>query len=760
MFVLAKADKVMYNYSNMENIKKLSLAVYWHMHQPVYELEGTYLMPWVRLHAIKDYLDMILILERFPKLKLNINIVPALIDSILDYTEKNANDIHSELTVADTNNLSDEEKSFIINNFFVTKFETMVYKNETYRYLYQKRFEKENFGRDDFNAQEYADLLAVFNLVWIDPVHYSRYPRLQELWDKKICYTKDDRIEIIEIQRQIMREIIPTIKKYIAQNRVEITTSPYYHAILPILLDIKSAVKKSRTSAGLPVNLGMLDDARLQVSAALDRIEDIFGVRPKGIWPPELCVGPKTLSLLSKAGIKWTISDEGTLSNSINFDFVRDFKGNLNDPYKLLKVYNYRTGDSEIDVIFRDRSIPHLINFEYAGINADMAANDLYEKIKTIQNRLLVSPDETHLLTIAADCENCWENYHNDGKDFLENIYGKITEDNTLETVLISDYIEKEQHKKTLKKIYSGSWIDKTFQYWIGDAEKNKAWTALKYTKDDFRNFVRTNKGYDGIARAKRELLIAEGSDWFWWYGEPNNSGQDFLFDYMFRERLKNVYHYLGLTPPEYLDNSIITKFEVPFKLPKRSISPSLDGLNSSSGDWYNAGTISMLDGPIFRENKNVDKINFGCDKDNIYFRLYVNKNVSERNFADRINQFYIYIRNATKAAHRAHIRLISRTDNPCPVLVEKFEHELTITLFKETLYPLRLTTVMHPDIWTLDNPDGIKMIYEDVIDISIPFDKIGIQSGETVEFFMANTDSAVRNTYIPQELLLSMVRE
>ena len=741
------------------NRKKLSLAIYWHMHQPVYELEGTYLMPWVRLHAVKDYLDMALFLDKFPKLKLNFNIVPALLDSIIDYSENNMNDIHSELTVSDTDNLSGEEKSFILNNFFNTKFETMVYKNETYRNLYQKRFSMENFGIDDFNAQEYADLMAVFNLVWIDPVHFDRYPRLRELWDKKYCYTKDDRIEILDIQRQIIREIIPTFKKYIQEGRIELTTSPYYHAILPILIDAKSAAKTGLTTAGLPEKLGMGDDARTQIKAGLDRIEDIFGVRPKGMWPPELCIGPKTLAVFAHEGIQWTISDEGILSSSLNFDFVRDFKGNLSDPYHLLKVYNYQTKKSDIDIVFRDRSIPHLINFEYAGINSDMAAGDLYEKIKTIQNKLLVSPDETHLLTIAADCENCWENYQNDGIEFLEKIYGLFEQDESLETVLISDYIEKDKHKKNLKKIFSGSWIDKTFQYWIGEPEKNKAWAALKTTKDDFNAFRKNNKNNPNLLAAKRELLIAQGSDWFWWYGEPNNSGQDFLFDYMFRERLKHVYTILGLNYPEYLDTSIITKIEAPFKLPKRAITPSLDGLSKSSDEWYNAGSISMLDGPVFRENKNVDKIDFGCDKDNIYFRLHVTKGAGEISFVDRINQFYIYTRNASKIGNRAHIRLISRTDNPYPILTEKFEHELTLTLIKDTLYPLRLTTVLHPDIWTLDNPEGIKMVYEDVIDVSIPFDKLGVSEGETVEFFMANTDSAVKNTYLPQEVLLSMSR-
>ena len=272
--------------------------------------------------------------------------------------------------------------------------------------------------------------------------------------------------------------------------------------------------------------------------------------------------------------------------------------------------------------------------------------------------------------------------------------------------------------------------------------------------------FIKNNKNHPSILAARRELLIAEGSDWFWWYGEPNNSGQDLLFDLMFRERLKKVYTTLDLQPPEYLDASIITKLEVPFKFPKRAISPNMDGLQSSSDDWYNAGTISMLDGPVFRENKNVDKIDFGCDKDNIYFRLHVNKGAGEISFADRINQFYIYTRNASRLGQRAHIRLISRTDNPYPILTEKFEHELTITLVKDTLYPLRMTTVLHPDVWTLDNPEGIKMVYEDVIDISIPFEKLGVKEGESVELFMANTDSAVRNTYLPQEVLLTMNRE
>ena len=283
-----------------KRVKKLSLAIYWHMHQPVYELEGTYLMPWVRLHAVKDYLDMVLILEKFPKLKLNFNIVPALLDAILDYTENGYHDIHSELTVSDTENLTDEEKAFILNNFFSSKYETMIYRSENYKELYQKRFAKDVAAIEDFSAQEFSDLMALFNLVWIDPVHFERYPRLQELWEKQNGYTQQDRVEIIDIQKQIIREIIPAYKKYIQTGRIELTTSPYYHSILPILIDVKSSTKNVITIEGLPQSLGMLDDAKYQIKSGLDRIEEVLECVRKVCGRLNCVWGLKLLTCLQK----------------------------------------------------------------------------------------------------------------------------------------------------------------------------------------------------------------------------------------------------------------------------------------------------------------------------------------------------------------------------------------------------------------------------------------------------------------------------
>ena len=341
----------------------------------------------------------------------------------------------------------------------------------------------------------------------------------------------------------------------------------------------------------------------------------------------------------------------------------------------------------------------------------------------------------------------------------MDKFYSLIENDNSLETVLISDYIEADEHKKPLNKISAGSCIDNSFKYWIGDPTKNKAWAYLKLAKDTLDQYKTKKSQNADIQTALNELMIAEGSDWFWWYGEPNNSGQDFVFDFMFREHLKNVYIALNENIPDHLNESLITKFEIPFKRPAREISPRMDGLSDSDNDWYNSGLISLLDGPVHRENKNIDKINFGCDKNNMYFRLHINKNMSEKSFTERINQFYIYLRNATHAGTRAYIRLISKTDNPYPILREKFENELTLTLVKDTLYPPRLSKCLHQNMWTLANPEGVNMVYKDVIDLCVPFDTIGVNEGETAEFFIANTDSGVKNTYIPQEIMLSMMR-
>ena len=554
--------------------------------------------------------------------------------------------------------------------------------------------------------------------------------------------------------------IIPTYKEFLEKGRIEITTSPYYHPILPILLDNKATQENLPNSDASLFDLDMKEDAKLQTKYALDRIEEIFGKRPVGMWPSEHCISPEELELFKELGIEWAISDEGILTNSIDFEFVRDFKGYLEDPYFLMKSYKYKTKNSDIKMIFRDSVLPNLIGFEYANHEPKVAAADLYDRIKVIQNKLQSSPDKHHLLTIAMDGENCWENYFEDGHPFLEAIYSMIEEDDSLETVLISDYLANEKYHKKLEKIHSGSWINKNFQLWIAEPIKNLAWTYLKQANEDLNNYIKKNPNDENIKLARRELMINQGSDWYWWYGEPNDSGQDHIFDYLFREHLKNVYKHVGLEYPSHLNMPLISISAKPLRYPQSSISPKLDGMENQDDDWENAGCINMPDGPIIQASKLFDKVCYGSDENNFYLRLYLNPSPSEKiEDSPNLNQLYIYMRNYDRKQLLSPIRLINKTENISPIMKEKFHTELRVSMMENKLYPIRLTKAIHNSLWVTQNTKDIKTAFQKVVDISIPFENLDIFKGEKLEFFVANTNYGINESFIPQEILLNVQR-
>lgn len=727
--------------------KKLSIAFYWHMHQPVYQLtpDSDYIMPWTRLHAVKDYLDMLTIIKNYKNIKLNFNIVPILIDSFIRYGELGYHDLHSRLTVKPVEELTDEDKNFIINNFFDANYQFMILPLKEYdRLIHKYQFTK---NINDFTLQEYSDLMALFNLAWIDSTHIKDYPELKALIKKGSGYTQADREKIIEIQRDIIKKIIPTFKKYIDSGRVEITTSPHYHPILPALVDIADV--STNQNGDLPLTLGMKKDAENQIKEAIEIIELAFGVKPKGIWPSEHCISNKTLKLLSDLGIKWTISDEGVLSNSIKFDFVRDFNGNLENPYPLLKVYDYKGGKSDIKIIFREAVFPNLISFEYPNHDSERAANDLYDRIKTIQNKIQNSPDESHLLTIAMDGENCWENYAKDGAVFLNTLYNLINEDESLETVLISDYIDKDMHKKEINSIKAGSWINQDFKLWIDEPLKNLAWSYLKQVKDDLENFILLNPNNENIEKAKKELYVCQGSDWFWWFGEPNDSGHDNIFDYLFRMHLKNVYEFLGQPAPEQLDLPLIQSLEEQIFEREKPL-PSVLDMNF----------IELSDGPVLQENKLFDKIAYSNDSTNFYIKFYLNEyaiNNPSKYF--QTFQTYIYMRNANRKHYLSHIRLINKTENILPVCKEKFHNELQLTVDSGQLKFSRLACAVQNGLWSLQSKKDFAISHEKTIDVTIPLDNLEINPGEEMEFIIAQSKLGVLDSVTPNEVLLKIRR-
>ena len=739
------------------------------MHQPVYKSErnGIYLMPWVRLRAIKDYLDMLLIMDKFPGLKLNFNLVPLLVSSIYDYGYNNADDIFSRLTTKPVEELSNDEKEFIINHFFDVNYKSMVLANPEYKKLYDKRFENRDCSINNFSNQEYSAILAWFNLVWFDPM-WRENKEVANLFAKtNEEFTLEDRKRIIELQRELIKQIIPAYKQFQDDGKIEISTSPFYHPIMPLLLDMNDAKVANKNAEYPEIRSEMTTDAKINIETALETFERVFGKRPQGIWPSEQCISEKTLQLLMENNVKWTIADEGILEKTLKKEFIRDFRGYLEDPYELCHSYRYKHNNSHIGILFRDAVLPNLIGFEYPNHNPIKAANDLYDRIKTKQTKLQNSPDKMHILTIAMDGENCWENYSNDGHDFLETLYKLILEDPDLETVLVSDYIDKVNKLDwsgtpfELDSITPGSWINRDFLLWIGEPTKNLAWSYMDNARCSLIEYQENNPDDPNLETAWQELLISQSSDWYWWYGEPNDSGQDDIFDHLFREHLKNIYRAIKQPIPEYLETPLMEFIETRSRFPKAPFEKfELNGRDPFN-EWENGGCIEIPAPPTMQEKRVFNKIYFGYDADNLYLRFDINKFVldSENGFKN-FNQIYVYLKNRTdKHLYNAPIRVVNKQDSVFPLIRDTYNTEVKFTLFQNFYFDAQLAQAMHDNLWVLQLKNNINHVFSDFLEIKIPFDDLRVEKGEMVEFFIIQGPLGIVDDVYPQNSLLPVIR-
>lgn len=746
--------------------KELSVAFVWHFHQPNYKTQpdGIRLMPWARLHAIKDYLDMVLILDKFPKLKLNFSIVPTLIDAIEEYSQEDGHDIHSKLTVTPVEELTDDDKLYILNYFFDANYENLISKNFRYNELYVKRFSGHEVSINDFSLQEYADIMMLFNLVWFDPIWKDIYPELKEFEKKSRDYSLEDRQKLIELNRKIIRQIIPTFKKYQDEGRIEIITGAYNHPIIPALInpnDLKTpALKHSMPDC----KVALMVDVKEQIKMAIEKVEETFGKRPKGFWPSEHCVSQKTFDVVANMGFEWAITDESVLSNSLKKDFVRDFRGCFEDPYDLCSLYLYKTRlKKELNVVFRDSVIPNLITFEYSHHDSILCANDLFDRIKTVHDKLKNSPDEKHIFTIAMDGENSWDSYKQDGSIFLERLYSLINDDKAIKTVLISDYVEENKKtEKRLKRVASGSWVNQEFQLWIAEPTKNLAWKYLVQAREDIKDAEKSGRlSKEQVKFAKSEIYIAEGSDWFWWYGEPNNSGQDHIFDFLFREHLKNVYEIIEKPIPSYLEMPLISFMGKPMKNPKRKITPIIDGMIDSNNEWLSAGCIDIPAGPILQENKLIDRIYFGVDDDNLYLRFDVNKYfMNSKDAFKEYSSIYVYVKTYSNETEiGSPVRTTNKRDHLLPVLLDGYNHEIKVAVTSNRKYPLQYSVSVKDGLWELQWGHHIRYANKETLEICIPFDDLEIKSGESFDFFFITGCSGVTEEIYPKDIPLSLTR-
>ncbi len=749
--------------------KKLNIAFIWHFHQPVYQENFTddFVMPWVRLHATKDYLDMLLRCEDHKKIKLNFNISATLLNSIEKYS-KGINDLHSKLLILKDNKLSEMDKNFILQYFFDVNYSTMIMQREYYAELYNKRYSKEDISINDFTDQEYFDIIANYTMCWIDTKFYLMYPELKYLSEKQKNYTYEDRKRIYEIQFDIIRKIIPYYKKFQDEGRIEISTSPYYHPIIPLLLDINEA--KCSYNENLPSKSPLFaEDAKEQTKKALDYFEKVFKKRPKGIWLPEHCISMASVDMLNDLGVNWTVTDEGILANTLGREFARDFEGNLEAPFDLCVHYKFNSRNNKVNVLFADSFFSNLVSFGYGNYDGHVAANDFYEKIKTVQSKLQFSPKEDHLLTIAMDGENCWESYQNDGNEFLDTLYELIENDDTLQTVLVSDFIEKAKPEK-LDNVASGSWINRNFDLWIGEPTKNLAWIYLDKTRNDLFKFskellenAKTDEekleAQKRIDKAKEEIFVSEGSDWLWWYGEPNESSNDHIFDFLFRAHLKNVYGALDKPSPKHLDVPLASIIGKPIRQPRRHITPVIDGIyDPNINSWVDAGYIFLPDSPTFSAKKTIKGIYYGNDDDNIYLKFELNKN----NLANSIyfikNQVFIYFKPESQTVI-SPVRIALRTENLYPVLENQFSHELKFSFNEHELVPPQLLKALYGGMWQVQLIRKVSYAFKDTIEVALSFDDLGVKPGERVEFCIIAGSNGNINEVYPQDVLLSLTR-
>ncbi len=752
-------------------MKKINIAFIWHFHQPNYQQkpDSDFLLPWVRLHASKDYLDMLKKIDGFKNLKLNFNFSPILLDSLNEYS-KGAKDLHLRLLVKDENKLSEEDKIYILNNYFDLNYKNMVLKNPYYTELYNRRSNALKLDVNMFSLSEYSDIMAIYTLLWIDETFRGEYVELNELFLKEKNYTLEDRKKIYVIQLDIIERILKEYKKYQDEGKIEISTSPCYHTILPLLDNLNN--KEVKNKENLPVDFDGKKDAKEQIIRAIEKYEQYFERKPKGMWLSEQCVSKETIQMLEDNDFLWTVLDEGILSKTTGKEFIRDFEGNLENPFDLNINYKIRSNES-VNILFADSFFANLLNFGYGSYDSKLAANDLYEKIKTIQSKLQNSPKDNHIITIAMDGENCWETYQNDGNDFLNTLYGLIDEDETLNTVLVSDFFEDEADKsEILNNLKSGSWINRNFDLWVGEPTKNVAWLYLSGVKKDFENYKNQKlqnienlpdkeKVLNNIEKAYREILICEGSDWYWWYGEPNESKSDYIFDFLFRSHLMNVYEFLGIQIPEYLTLPLSVVTTKPLRNPISYISPSLvcdkeDKLN----EWQNAGYIFIPDGPTSNISRLVKNIHFGYDDEYLYFRFELNKN-SMKMFIENIeNQIAIYFINEL-SGNFSSIRLVNKNENNvCPILKNQFSHELRFVFNSKYISRIFLNKAGEYNLWNQVSAKKSSIFYKDVIELKISFEDLEIlpENKKHLAFCILDVTNELINEVYPQDVLITVL--
>lgn len=596
------------------------------MHQPLYKdlVTGEYRLPWARLHALKDYYGMVKILDGFPEIHQTFNLVPSLLLQIEDYASGKASDPFLRLALKKAEDLEPGERDFILRYFFQANAEHAIGRFPRYAELLrimQQCGMNTACAAASFDPQMIRDLQVLSQLAWFDEEYLRNDGGIRDLLARGRDFTAQDQALAGSKQLQALANVIPVYRDFYKTGQIELSVSAFYHPILPLVCDSNIA-NVSHPYIPLPAQFSYPGDAEEQLSRARSDFKERFGTAPAGLWPSEGSVSDKTLEIAAKLGFQWTASDDGVLARTLEQPVAAE---------NTYRPYLWRRGGSEIKIVFRDHRLSDLIGFVYSRMDAEEAAAHFIGELRKNCAPILKAGGDA-LIPIIMDGENAWESYPENGRPFLRALYSRISADSQMQALTISEGLRTTE-PRALSHIFPGSWIDANFDIWIGSDEDNRAWGQL----------LRARKAYDEVMRSARaaaipaaqkqtaweELLIAEGSDWCWWYGPEHSSANRPEFDQLYRDHLANMYRLLGLDPPEELSQPNLKEAEVALHdQPSGLIEPNIDGVLSPRNEWADGGRyrIDNRSGPMHGQPPLIRELLYGSDGRNVFLGIELNE--------------------------------------------------------------------------------------------------------------------------------------
>jgi alpha-amylase/alpha-mannosidase (GH57 family) len=597
------------------------LLILWHMHQPryVHPITGKPLLPWVRLHAASGYLDMARALERRPGVHVTVNFVPALLEQI-EGMLAGTRDALEELADKPTADLTEPERRLVLARSFSVRRDRVIMVRPRYAELLAKRGED---GRPAalaetarrFTTADLRDLQCLFLLAWLGFAAREDHHEIDALDAKGRGFTEDDKRTLLLVQRQAAAAVLPAWRRLAERGQVELCASPFYHPIVPLLVD-SDVARRSRPNDRLPPRFAFPDDAREQIRLAQSTHQAVFGAPPRGMWPPEGSLSPEAVAIYGECGVAWLGGDEETLARALALSPGMQAAAApvAGRPTARSRVWRHEG----VDLVFRDRDLSDRIGFRYAHVAAQAAAADLLGAVRAAGG--------DGVLGLFLDGENAWEAYPRRGADFLDALYARLEEEaaaGRMRARTVSEALA-DHGSVSLPRLHSGSWIEASFKIWIGDPVKNRGWNLLLKARERLARAARDGTAdARALAAARRLLLAAEGSDWFWWYGEPFSSIEDPIFDELFRAHLEAAWRALGEEPPPEVIEPLGTRGGGQPVLPTAHIHPLIDGKADRFYEWHGAATFDVGRGTAMADSGHpVDRVLVGFDDHNLYLRI------------------------------------------------------------------------------------------------------------------------------------------